>query len=114
MTNLQTTSLEETSKEEGLIQDLGKGQRQFQHQILHDHLAALKVASASEEDDEWLLRAPAFDTLSIKGASSEAIELAVEAVQYPDRLLTNNPRVPLTPWSFLTEVYDWKYRITFH
>jgi hypothetical protein len=34
-------------------------------------------------------------------------------VQYPDRLLSNNRRAPLTLWSFLTEVYDWNYRITF-
>ncbi|HVO60830.1 MAG TPA: serine protease [Terriglobales bacterium] len=94
-----------------LIQDLGNGISQFQHQILHDQLAALKVASAAKKDEEVLWRAGAFDVLSLHSASSDAIELTFEALQRPDRLLTPAPRTDLNPWFFLTDVYDWNYRI---
>lgn len=107
----EAESLEEKITKQGLIQDIGEKDCQFQHQILHDHLAALKVASSTEQEEEKLLRAPAFDVLSLNGASSDAIELAVEALQCPDQLLGVRDKA-LTPWAFLTEVYDWNYWIT--
>src|ERR1022692_4316415 len=73
LTAKDAEALQEKIAKEDLIQDLGNGRHQFQHQILHDELAALKVASTTEEDDERLLRSPAFDILSLKGASSDAI-----------------------------------------
>lgn len=94
-----------------LVQELGSGQSQFQHQILHDQLAALKVASATKLQEEVLWRAAAFDVLSLHSASSDAIELTFEALQYPNRLLSSEIRKDLDPWSFLTDVYDWNYRI---
>jgi len=94
-----------------LVQKLGGGQSQLQHQILHDQLAALKVASATKQQEEVLWRASGFDVLSLHSASSDAIELAFEAMQYPDRLLSSEIRKDLNPWSFLTDLYDWNYRI---
>ena len=107
------SSLAAKIRSSDLIQDLGNGDHQFQHQILHDQLAALKVASATKEGEERFWRAPAFDVLSLHSASSDSIELAVEALQTPNRLLADPPRKDLSPWKFLTEVYDWNYRISF-
>jgi hypothetical protein len=103
-------ALRERTEEKGLIHDLGSDV-EFRHQILHDSLAALKVASTKENQDEILLRAPAFDTISLDSASHEAIELAVEALQYPDSLLQQRLR-PLEPREFLAAVFDWNYWIT--
>lgn len=95
----------------GLLQDLDADSVEFRHQILHDCLAALKVASTTEADDKTLLSPPAFDALSLKSSSHDAIELATEALQTPDKLLALRS-APLSPRSFLTHVYDWNYWIT--
>jgi hypothetical protein len=96
----------------GIIHNLAGDFVEFRHQILQDYLAALKVASTTEELDETLLRSPAFDVLSLDSASADAIELAVEALQFPNELLARR-QVALQPGTFLTEVYDWNYWITF-
>jgi trypsin-like peptidase len=95
----------------GLIHDIGDNDIEFRHQIIHDYLASMRVASAQEDEDEVLLRAPAFDTLSLDSASSDAIELAVEALNEPGRLPSTR-REPLSVRAFLTEVYDWNYWIS--
>jgi hypothetical protein len=102
--------IEERIEEKGLIHDLGQDS-EFRHQILHDALAALKVASATEREEETLLRAPAFEIVSLGTASQDAIELAVEALQYPEDLLAKRLR-PLEAREFLAAVYDWNYWIT--
>jgi hypothetical protein len=94
-----------------LIHELGEGHVEFRHQLLHDALAALKVASASKADEETLLRGPAFDVVSLDAASPDAIELAVEAVQRPEDLLSKRQN-PLEPRELLSEVFDWNFRIT--
>jgi Predicted NTPase (NACHT family) len=121
-TNHQTAiplrSYEELDKErrdrvedKGLIHDIGNDTFEFRHQILHDALAALKVASATEIEEESLLRGPAFEVLSLKAASGDAIELAVEALLKPADLLAKRDE-PLEPREFLAEVFDWNYWIT--
>jgi hypothetical protein len=97
-------------EDKGLIHDLGQDS-EFRHQILHDALAALKVASATEREEEILLRAPAFEIVSLGTASQDAIELAVEALQYPEDLLAKRLR-PLEAREFLAAVFDWNYWIT--
>jgi hypothetical protein len=103
------TALEKTD----LVQAVGGHHVEFRHQLFHDSLAALKVASAMEAESEALLRGPSFDVISIDAASADAIELAVEAVQRPEDLL-NRREPPLEPREILSEVFDWNYRITLH
>ncbi len=120
----------------GLLNDLGEDAVEFRHQILHDWLVALKVASCADGEEEKILRAPAFDTLSLSAASADGVELAVEALQDPTQLLVNvattsgavptggrareaswspllgDRKQPLTVGRFLTELYDWNSWIT--
>jgi hypothetical protein len=99
-------------EDKGLIHRIGKGGTvEFRHQLLHDALAALKVASATIAEEEQLLRGPAFDVLSINSASPDAIELALEALQNPAELLAQRSD-PLEPREFLDAVFDWNYWIT--
>jgi hypothetical protein len=104
-------SLQERIEGKGLIHRLGVRDFEFRHQVLHDFLVALKEASSKEREDETLLRAPAFNIVSLDSASQDAIELAVEALQYPSELLGKRGR-PLGPREFLTAVFDWNYWIT--
>ena len=104
--------LQERTEGNGLIHEFGSD-AEFRHQILHDSLAALKVASTTESEDETLLRAPAFETISLHSASDDAIELAVEALRYPGNLLRQRSR-PLGPREFLSAVFDWSYWSTLH
>lgn len=99
-------------EDKGLIHRIGKGGTvEFRHQLLHDALAALKVASATVAEEEQLLRGPAFDVLSINSASPDAIELALEALQNPAELLAQRSD-RLEPREFLDAVFDWNYWIT--
>jgi len=106
-------SLNHAIEQTDLIQELGEDDKQveFRHQLLHDALAALKIASASETDEAQLLRGPAFDIVSLDASSPDAIELAVEAVQHPEDLLGERQKL-LEPREFLSEVFDWNFRIT--
>jgi hypothetical protein len=85
---------------------------EFSHQLLHDFLAASRIAATTDGEDADLLRAPAFDALSLDAASPDAIEMAVEALETPDWHKQHPRVVPLDPRRFLTEVYDWNYWIT--
>jgi hypothetical protein len=96
----------------GLVNDAGNQAKEFRHQIIHDFLAALRVASAKKDEEETMLRAPAFDALTLNAASSDAIELALEALQEPDQLLFGARTPPLTALELLTAVYDWNFWIT--
>jgi hypothetical protein len=104
--------LQERTEGNGLIHEYGSD-AEFRHQILHDSLAALKVASTTESEDETLLRAPAFNTISLNSASDDAIELAVEALCCPGNLLQQRS-TPLGPREFLSAVFDWNYWTTLH
>lgn len=95
----------------GLLNQLSKNDVEFRHQVLHDYLAGLVVASAPEDKEELLLRSPAFDALSVDSASSDAIELAVESLQQPAALLPGR-ETPIPVRTFLAELYDWNYWIT--
>jgi hypothetical protein len=105
--------LRQRIEEKGLIHEIAIDEVEFRHQLLHDALAALKVASASETEEETLVRGPAFDVLSLNSASGDPIELAVEALLNPNLLLGNRAKRP-QPRQFLAEVFDWNYWITFH
>lgn len=85
---------------------------EFSHQLLHDFLAACRVAATTDGEDADLLRAPAFDALSLNAASPDAIEMVVEALETFDWQKQHIRIVPLDPRRFLTEVYDWNYWIT--
>jgi hypothetical protein len=85
---------------------------EFSHQLLHDFLAASRIAATADGEDADLLRAPAFDALSLSAASPDAIEMAVEALETPDWGKQHRRVIPLDPRRFLTEVYDWNYWIT--
>ncbi|MGX1322570.1 hypothetical protein AB7M17_006023 [Bradyrhizobium sp. USDA 377] len=85
---------------------------EFSHQLLHDFLAASRIAATTDGEDADLLRAPAFDALSLNAASPDAIEMAVEALETSDWQKQYARLVPLDPRRFLTEVYDWNYWIT--
>jgi hypothetical protein len=106
------SELREKIESKELVRQLGDDGVEFKHQILHDWLAALKLASSVESEDEILLRAPAFSIVSLDGASIDPIELGLEALQYPADLLQQRDR-PLETREMLAAVFDWNYWITF-
>jgi len=80
----------------------------LRHQLLQDWLVARKIARACEDEEPSLLRASAFDTVSLNGASSDALELSVEAV-YERELAA---KTGLGVERLVTELYDWNAWIT--
>jgi hypothetical protein len=61
-------SLQQRIDGKGLIHRLGAKDFEFRHQVLHDFLVALKEASSTEREDEILLRARAFNIVSLDSA----------------------------------------------
>lgn len=95
-----------------VVRQPGNDPAEFRHQLLHDWLAALKLASALEREDEALLRAPGFSNVSLDAASYDPIELGLEALQYPGDLLQKREK-PLEAREMLAAVFDWSYWIAF-